>query len=286
MEVILDVLVDTLTDTAKMLPFLFGVYLLIEYLEHKASDKFSGALRKLGPFGPIGGAAIGCLPQCGFSVAASNLYAGRLVSLGTLLAVFVATSDEAVPILLASPEGAKKVLPLIASKIVVAIIAGLAVDLIIRIVKGRRNEQDEPYHELCEDCGCEEHGILYSAAKHTVQITLFVFLVSLILGFAMALLGEDTLNRILMTNSPLQPFITALIGLIPNCAPSVVLTNLYAAGNLSFGAVIAGLSTGAGLGLVVLFRTNKNLKENITIAAALYFIGVFAGCLIDVLFKI
>ena len=284
MKVILDVLLDTLIDTAKMLPFLFGVYLLIEYLEHKASDKLPKALRRMGPFGPLGGAALGCLPQCGFSVAASNLYSGRLISLGTLIAVFIATSDEAVPILLASPEGAEKVLWLIAAKIAVAVIAGLLVDLILRFLKSRRNEENEPYHDLCEDCGCEEHGIVYSAIKHTVQITAFVFIISLFLGFVMALFGEDSLNRILMTNSPLQPFLTALIGLIPNCAASVVLTDLYAAGSLSFGSVIAGLSTGAGLGLVVLFKTNKNLKENITVAAMLYFIGVSAGMILDVIF--
>lgn len=281
MKLLLDVLSDTFFDTLKMLPFLFGVYLLIEYLEHKASDKLPEALRRMGPFGPIGGAVMGCIPQCGFSVAASNLYSGRLISLGTLLAVFVATSDEAVPILLASPEGAKKILPLIAAKLLVAVTAGIIVDTLIRLIKGHRNEQDEPYHDLCEDCGCEENGVLRSALKHTVQITVFVFAVSFALGLAIALLGDDALNRILMTDSPFQPFLAALIGLIPNCAASVVLTNLYAAGSLSYGSVIAGLSTGAGLGLVVLFKTNKNLKENISIAAMLYFIGVFAGLLFN-----
>lgn len=281
MKLLLDVLSDTFFDTMKMLPFLFGVYLLIEYLEHKASDKLPEALRRMGPFGPIGGAVMGCIPQCGFSVAASNLYSGRLISLGTLLAVFVATSDEAVPILLASPEGAKKILPLIAAKLLVAVTAGINVDTLIRLIKGHRNEQDEPYHDLCEDCGCEENGVLRSALKHTVQITVFVFAVSFALGLAIALLGDDALNRILMTDSPFQPFLAALIGLIPNCAASVVLTNLYAAGSLSYGSVIAGLSTGAGLGLVVLFKTNKNLKENISIAAMLYFTGVFAGLLLN-----
>ena len=281
MQIFLDVLIDTLLDTLKMLPFLFGVYLLIEYLEHKASDRLPNALRKMGAFGPIGGAALGCLPQCGFSVAASNLYSGRLISLGTLIAVFVATSDEAVPILLASPQGAGKVLGLILAKLIVAAVAGLLIDLIIRIIRGRRNEQDEPYRDLCEDCGCEEHGVVYSAIKHTVQITIFVFIISLILGLGIALLGEDTLRRVMMTDSPLQPFLTALIGLIPNCAASVVLTDLYAAGSLSFASVISGLSTGAGLGLVVLFKTNKSIKENIAITAVLYFVGVFAGMIIQ-----
>ena len=283
MQLFLDVLLDTLLDTLKMLPFLFGVYLLIEYLEHKASDRLPNALRKMGAFGPLGGAALGCLPQCGFSVAASNLYSGRLISLGTLIAVFVATSDEAVPILLASPQGAGKVLGLIAAKLVVAAIAGLLIDVIIRLIRGRRNEQDEPYRDLCEDCGCEEHGVIYSAIKHTVQITAFVFVISLLLGLGIALLGADTLSRILMSDSPLQPFLTALIGLIPNCAASVVLTDLYAAGNLSFGSVVAGLSTGAGFGLVVLFRTNKSLKENISIVAILYFVGVLAGMLLQLI---
>ena len=283
MQIFLDVLLDTLMDTAKMLPFLFGVYLLIEYFEHKASDRLPNALRRMGIFGPIGGAALGCLPQCGFSVAASNLYSGRLISLGTLIAVFVATSDEAVPILLASPQGAGKVLGLILAKLAVAAVAGLLIDIMIRVIRGRRNEQDEPYRDLCEDCGCEEHGVIYSAAKHTVQITAFVFVISLLLSLGIALLGEDSLRRVLMTDSPLQPFLTALIGLIPNCAASVVLTNLYAAGGLSFGSVVSGLSTGAGLGLVVLFKTNKSLKENITIVAILYFVGAFAGMVLQLL---
>ncbi len=284
MKLFLDVLLDTLKDTAKMLPFLFGVYLLIEYLEHKASDRLPEALRKMGPFGPIGGAAIGCLPQCGFSVAAANLYSGRLISLGTLLAVFLATSDEAVPILLSDPSAAKRILPLIGAKLVIAISAGILTDLIIRLIRLKRNTQQEPYRDLCEDCGCEEHGIVRSAAVHTARITLFVFAVSLAMGLAIALLGEDAINGFLLADSPVQPFVTALIGLIPNCAASVVLTNLYAAGSLSFGSVIAGLSTGAGMGLAVLFKTNKGLKENISITALLYLVGALSGLIIELIF--
>lgn len=282
MELIIGVLKDALSDTLKMLPFLFGVYLLIEYLEHKASDRLPAALRKMGAFGPIGGAALGCLPQCGFSVAASNLYSGRLISLGTLVAVFVATSDEALPILISHPDGGGKIFGLILAKLLIASASGLLIDLILRIVKGHRNEDEEPYKDLCEDCGCDEHGVVYSALMHTVKITAFVFVISLGLGLCMAFLGEETLGRIIMSDSPLQPFLTALIGLIPNCAPSVILTDLYAAGKISFGAVVSGLSTGAGLGLVVLFRTNKSLKENIMIAGILYFIGVFAGEILQI----
>ncbi len=281
MELFLDVLIDTLADTAKMLPFLFGVYLLIEYLEHKASDRLPRALRKMGPFGPVGGAALGCIPQCGFSVAASNLYAGRLISLGTLIAVFVATSDEAVPILISRPESAGKILPLIGAKLVTAILAGLLVDAVLRIVHAHRNEEDEPYRDLCEDCGCEEHGIVRSALMHTLKITVFVFIVSLLLGLAIALLGRERIDSLLMTDSAFQPFLTALIGLIPNCAASVVLTDLYAAGSLSFGSVVAGLSTGAGLGLAVLFRTNRNISENLTVTAILYLTGSLAGVVLN-----
>ncbi len=284
MEAVLDIILDALIDTAKMLPFLFAVYLLIEYLEHKASDKLANSLRKLGPFGPVGGALFGCIPQCGFSVAVSNLYSGRLVSMGTLIAVYIATSDEAIPILLSNPQSVGEVWKLIAAKAVIAILAGVLVDGVMKLCHRRGNEENEPYHDLCEDCGCEEHGILYSAIKHTVQIFAFLFVVSLILGFAIYLLGEERLDRVLMTDSAFQPFLAALIGLIPNCSASVVLTNLYAAGSLSFGSVVAGLSTGAGLGLVVLFRTNKNLRQNIGITALLYAIGAASGLIINLVF--
>ena len=284
MEAVLDIILDALIDTAKMLPFLFAVYLLIEYLEHKASDKLANSLRKLGPFGPVGGALFGCIPQCGFSVAVSNLYSGRLVSLGTLIAVYIATSDEAIPILLSNPQSVGEVWKLIAAKAVIAVLAGLLVDGVMKLCHRRGNEENEPYHDLCEDRGCEEHGILYSAIKHTAQIFTFLFVVSLILGFAIYLLGEERLDRVLITDSAFQPLLAALIGLIPNCSASVVLTNLYAAGSLSFGSVVAGLSTGAGLGLVVLFRTNKNLKQNIGITALLYAIGAASGLIINLAF--
>ena len=282
-DLILDAALDALIDTAKMLPFLFAVYLLIEYLEHKASDKFAGALRRLGPFGPVGGAVLGCIPQCGFSVAVSNLYSGRLVSLGTLLAVYIATSDEAVPILLSDPTKISSVGMLIAAKLVIAIAAGLLTDLAVKVLHKKKKVDNAPYEDLCRDCGCDEHGILYSATKHTVQIFLFLLAVSFVLGIAIGALGEERLNAILMTDSVFQPLLAALIGLIPNCAPSVILTNLYMGGSLSFGSVVAGLSTGAGLGLVVLFKTNRRIKENITIVVVLYLISALSGLLIDLI---
>lgn len=284
MDKVIEIILDALLDTAKMLPFLFFVYLLIEYLEHKASDKFAHAIRRLGPFGPVGGAAIGCIPQCGFSVAISNLYSGRLVSLGTLIAVYIATSDEAVPILISNPQSIGSVWKLIVAKALIAVLAGLLVDAVMKFFHRKGNEENEPYHDLCEGCGCEEHSIIYSALKHTVQIFLFLLVVSLALGFAIYLLGENRLSVILMTDSIFQPFLAALIGLIPNCSASVILTNLYVSGSLSFGSVVAGLSTGAGLGLVVLFKTNKNIKQNIAITSLLYSIGALSGLIIDIVF--
>ena len=280
MELVLHTALHTLIDTAKMLPFLFGVYLLIEYLEHKASEKMEKAVAKLGAFGPVGGAVLGCIPQCGFSVAVSNLYAGRLVSVGTLLAVFIATSDEAIPILLANPQKAGDILKLISAKIIIALLFGFIANLLVKLLKKWGKFKDEP-NDLCENCGCEEKGILHSAIIHTLQIFAFLFVVSFVFGLVIELLGEDTINSLLMSGSVFQPFLSALIGLVPNCAPSVILTELYISGSLSFGSVIAGLSTGAGLGLVVLYKTNKNLKQNIIITASLYLAGALSGMVID-----
>lgn len=284
MEHFIEILSHTFLDTVKMLPFLFGVYLLIEFLEHKASDALPNALRRLGPFGPVGGAFLGCLPQCGFSVAASNLYSGRLISLGTLLAVYIATSDEAIPIMLANPDCISDVWKLIVAKIIIAVIAGLFVDALVRFFKRKSNEEAEPYVDLCESCGCEHHGVFLSALKHTLQIFAFLFVIALALEALMHFAGEELLGKLLMQDSVFQPMLAALIGLIPNCAPSVILTDLYVAGNLSFGSIVAGLSTGAGLGLVVLFRVNRNFRQNIAIVSALYLIGAVSGMLIDLVF--
>ena len=172
-------------------------------------------------------------------------------------------------------------LSLIAAKLVIAVVAGLLIDGVIKLAHRKGNLSEKPYADLCENCGCEEHGILYSAIKHTVQIFLFLLVVSFLLGAGIELLGEERLNRVLMTDSVFQPMIAALIGLIPNCAPSVILTNLYMNGSLSFGSVVAGLSTGAGLGLVVLYRTNKRLRDNIAITAVLYLIGAASGMIIN-----
>jgi len=279
-----DVLLDALIDTAKMLPFLFLAFLLMEFIEHKAGDKLAGFLRKLGgktALGPAAGAVIGCVPQCGFSVAASNLYAGRVITVGTLIAVFLSTSDEAVPVLLAHPEMLGSIWKLIAVKIVVAVIAGVAADLIVKVFKIRT--EGESIEDMCTEtgCGCGEHGIWYSAIKHSVNIIIFILIVNILLGTVMALVGNEAMEKFLGSMGALQPFAAGLVGMIPNCAASVLITELYAEGAISFGTAAAGLCTGAGIGLAVLFRTNKNIKENLIITGTVYAVGVVCGIILN-----
>ncbi len=276
----LDILLDSIFDTLKALPFLFGAYLLLEFLERRASGKLVSALR--GPLGPVGGAVLGCVPQCGFSVAAANFYAGRLISPGTLLAVFLATSDEAVPLLLSRPEAMPDLLRLLGVKLIAAISLGLLTDLVSQRILKR--SQEPPFHDFCEECGCEEKGVLRAALHHTGEVVLLLFLVNLALSYAIYFIGEDALSRFLLSGSIFQPFLAALLGFIPNCAASVLLTELYLAGSLSFGSVVAGLCTGAGLGLIVLFQVNRRLRENLTLAGVLYAAAVFTGLICNLLF--
>lgn len=277
-----DVLLDAFLDALKTLPFLFGAYLLMEFLEHRAGEKLARSLSKLGPWGPLGGAALGCVPQCGFSVAAANFYAGRLITPGSLLAVFLATSDEALPILLSRPGTLPVLGRLLLVKFAAAALFGLLTDLAVK--RFRKAPAEEPFHQLCHDCGCGEKGIFRAALGHTVRIFLFLLLVNVILGGAISWIGEETISRLLLSGSAFQPLLTALIGFVPNCAASVLLTELYLSGSLSFGAAAAGLCTGAGLGLAVLFRANPHPKENFCLAAALYAAGVLTGLLCTILF--
>ncbi|MCD8328097.1 MAG: arsenic efflux protein [Ruminococcus sp.] len=290
MSEILEVLWDGLLDALKMLPFLFGVYLLIEYMEYKNSKGFEGFFKRLGFFGPVGGAALGAIPQCGISVAATNLYSGRVITLGTIIAVYIATSDEAIPIILANPEKIGALWKLIVVKVVAAIAAGIVVDLISKAVFKNKKEE-KPFDELCEHCGCHDHeeeagahSVLLPALKHTVEIFVFVLIINIALGFVMEYLGQDFLKSILISDSVLQPFICAIVGFIPNCAASVLLTELYLQEVISFGSCIAGLCTGAGMGLLVLFKTNKHIKQNLAILGILYVVAVITGFLANLLF--
>lgn len=282
MTVFLDGLLDAIKDSLIMLPFLFGVYLLIEYMEHKAGNKIESTFKKYNRFGPIAGGIAGIIPQCGFSVAASNLYAGRVISMGTIIAVFISTSDEAIPILLANPKTFSSIWQLILIKLVISIIAGIIVDLIIRVI-ARNKTEEVNYHDICENCGCEKHGVIYSAFKHTLNIFIFIFIITLALNLLIGYIGEDIFSKIMLKDSFFQPFVTALVGFIPNCAASVAITQLFAEGSIiSLGSCVAGLCTSAGLGLLVLFKANKHhMKQNFIIVGTLYVIAVISGIVLN-----
>ncbi len=271
-------------DTLKLMPFIFIVYLVIEYFEHKSNTAISHTLMKAGRLGSIYGALLGSIPQCGFSVIASDLFSKGALSMGTLIAIFVATSDEAVPIILSHPDKAYIAFGVIGIKIVIAVIFGILTDV---IYKGKthlnvctEHHHHEHFHGNCESC---EGGILISTIKHTVRIFLFVLIANIIFTAAVEWVGEEALSGYLLKNSVFQPFAASLIGLIPNCAASVILTESYITGVLSFGSLIAGLCSGAGVGVLLLFKRNRNIRENLCILGILYAIGAISGIVIQIL---
>lgn len=276
---ILDILLDAVLDSVKMLPFLFAAYWLIEFLEHRHSEGVERALAGGGRFGFVPAALLGCLPQCGFSAMAANLYGSKVITLGTLLAVFLTTSDEAVPMLLALPEKWPALAAIMGVKLAVGLTAGFVLDflckgLIPAPVRGG-------YTGRSEEVDCHEHeeadGILKAAAKHTLHIWLYIFVFNLLLGAVVAVVGQDAIGAWLAQSGWLQPVLAGLIGLVPNCVASILITQLFAAGQLSFGGAVAGLCTAAGVGLAVLLRANRSWKQNAFIIALLYGIGVAAG---------
>lgn len=280
----IDIILDTLIDTAKLLPFLFLTFLLMEYIEHKTNKKNDQLMKKSGKFGPLWGGILGGFPQCGFSVAATNLYATRIITVGTLIAVYLSTSDEMLPIMISSGVSIVFILKILALKIGIGIICGFVIDLIIR---NKKKNCVQNINSFCNEKHCDcEHGIVKSAIKHTVSIALFIMIISLVLNIGITYLGIDRLSTIFMKNSIFGPFLASLIGLIPNCAASVLLTELYLNSAISFGSLIAGLLTGSGVALLVLFRLNKNIKENLRIVGTIYAIGVIFGIIIDLIISI
>lgn len=278
MEMILDVIHDTYIDSLRILPFLFLAYLAMECLEHWTGGKMQAVVRKSGKAGPAIGGVLGIFPQCGFSAAAANLYAGRIITMGTLIAVFLSTSDEMLPIMISENVAAGMIGKLLLIKVLFAVAAGFLVDALFR-------KKEEPQIEhLCErqHCHCER-GIWRSALSHTWRIFLYIVAVTLILNFAIALAGEETLAAVVLDKPVLGLFAAALVGMIPNCASSVVLTQLYLSGVLGAGALTAGLLSGSGVGFLVLLRVNENRKENLRIFGLLYVLGVAGGALIQLL---
>lgn len=276
---ITDVILDSFIDSVRLLPFLFVTYLAMEYLEHKAGHKMLDAIRSAGKGGPVIGGVLGVFPQCGFSAAASNLYAGRIITLGTLIAVFLSTSDEMLPIMISENVGAAMIIRILAVKVAVAVTAGFVIDLIFR-----GNKKEMQIEHLCEQHHCHcENGVWKSALHHTLEIFLYILLISAALNLLIAWIGEDMLGSVILDRPIVGSLIAGLVGLIPNCAASVIITQLYLGGVLSAGAMLAGLLSGSGVGILVLLRVNDDRRENLRVIGALYAIGVAAGIVIELL---
>ncbi len=280
---VIEAIVDAAADILRILPFLFLTYLAMEFLEHKAGDRAQYLVRKAGRLGPLAGGMLGVFPQCGFSAAASNLYAGRIITLGTLLSVFWSTSDEMLPILISQKAPAGMILRILGIKALIGMAAGMAVDFVVRKRDPGREERHLKIEEMCDHqhCHCGEGKIWRSALSHTLQIALFILAVSLGLNILIGIVGEGSIRSALGGRAMAGPAVAGRIGLIPNCAASVTLTQLYLEGLLSAGALIAGLLVGAGVGLLILFRVNENLGENLRITALLYAVGVISGIVIE-----
>ena len=276
----LEIIEDTLIDSIKLLPFLFITYLIMEYIEHKTKDKTKEAIKKSGKFGPLIGGVLGIVPQCGFSVSATNLYAARVITLGTLIAVYLSTSDEMLPIFISEAVPVTTILKILGVKLLIGVVAGFIIDFVIRLVNKGKQEK-EKIIDLCEKehCHCE-NGIVKSALKHTINIFIFILLFTFILNIIIYLIGEETIAGFLTNQPILGPVIAGIIGLIPNCASSVLLTQMYLENVISAATMISGLLVGAGVGLAVLFKTNKGIKQNLKITLLLYVIGVLSGIVI------
>lgn len=278
-----EILFDTLFDSVKILPFLFLTYLVMELLEHKTGGKSKDQIRRARWSGPIWGGLLGVIPQCGFSTAASSLYAGRVITVGTLLAVYFSTSDEMLPIMISQAVPVPVMIKILGTKAIIAIISGMVVEVVYtRVLKKQEKEMD--IHVVCEEehCKCED-GIVKSAAKHTIKIFFYLLLISFVLNVIVGIIGEDTLAQFFVGTPVIGELIAALVGLIPNCASSVVITELYLDGIIGAGEMMSGLLVNAGVGLLVLFRLNRNGKQNAGIIATLYGLGVFWGVIIDLI---
>lgn len=287
---ILEILLDTGIDALKLLPFLFVTYLIMEYIEHKTGDKTKGIIKKSGKWGPVLGAILGIFPQCGFSAAAANLYAGKVITMGTLIAIFLSTSDEMLPILISEAAPVELILKVLAVKLAIGLIAGIVIDCVGQVFRKKREKKEEKetgeeIGHMCEHehCHCEKEGIFKSSIKHTLNIFVFIIIISLIMNIIIHFIGEENISNLILNMPVVGPLIAGIVGLIPNCASSVILTQLYLQNVISIGSMIGGLLVGSGIGMLVLFRVNEDFKENMKILTILYLIGVLSGIIIDLI---
>lgn len=278
----LDIVLEAMIDSIKLIPFLFITYIIMEYIEHKTKDKTKTVIKKSGKYGPFIGSILGVFPQCGFSVSATNLYAARVITLGTLIAVYLSTSDEMLPIFLSEAVPMNTIFRILSIKMIIGMIAGFCIDFVMRL--RHKSEEEEKIIDLCEKehCHCE-HGIIKSACKHTIHIFLFILLITVVINVVIYIIGEDQIATFIQNQPIWGPVIAGMIGLIPNCASSVILTQMYLENVISVATLISGLLVGAGVAIAVLFKMNQGIKQNIKIVALLYSIGVIAGIMIELL---
>lgn len=277
-----DIILDTLVDNLKIIPFLILAFFIIELLEHKVDKKSKKVIASSGKFGPLLGSILGVIPQCGFSVVATNLYITRIISLGTLIAIYLSTSDEMLPILLSENVEASIILKFIITKLIFGIFWGFLIDFALKKKKAKKED-----YAICEhdECHCNSN-IFISVMKHTINTFLFLIAVSFILNLVMYHKGNDAVSKLFLKSSVFSPFITSLIGLIPNCGASVAITKLFLSGAINFASAISGLLTGSGVALLVLYKSNNNFKENLKITSLLYLIGSISGVILLLLTKI
>ena len=272
MHKIIHVLEHSLLETLNLIPFLFISFIIMELIEHKLNNRKK--LKKINKFGPLAGATLGLIPQCGFSVVASTFYSARVITLGTLFSIYLATSDEMLPILIANKTDIDIIVKILFVKFILGLFFGILIDIVYKT-----KLSDDKINDICDDddCHCEE-SIIRSSIIHTVKIILFIFIVNVLLNF---IIDVDVLTNFISNNRILSPVITSIVGLIPNCASSVLITELYIENIISLGSCISGLLTGSGLGLLVLFKQNKNLKENILILVILVIFSSICGIILN-----
>ena len=304
MELVLDVLLDAVKDTLVLVPFLFVTYLVMEAIEHRAAERVEKAIARAGAAGPVVGAVLGALPQCGFSAMAATLFSGGVVTAGTLVAVVLSTSDEMIPVFVAHQESPALMFAIMGAKLVSGLVIGLGVDAALRVLGMPRTKQH--IHDLCVRAACDcgpidghdhddhdhDHahahahawlGIARCAVIHTVQVTAFIFLVTFVCVLIIGFVGQDAIGAFLSGSPVVAVLLAGLIGLIPNCGASVAITELFLQGTLGFGAAMAGLLASGGVGLLVLWRTNANHRQNLAITGFVYAVAVVIGLLVHAL---
>lgn len=269
MEKVLEAIIDAL----KLIPFLFISFIIMELIEHKLNNQKK--LKKANKFGPLVGSILGLIPQCGFSVVSSTLYSARVITLGTLFSIYLSTSDEMLPILIANGEDISTILKILFTKFILGLFFGILVDIIYK------TKLSNNLNDICEkeECHCKE-SVIKSSLIHTIKISIFILIINILLNF---IVDKESLTTFLNNSNILSPILSSIVGLIPNCASSVIITELYLQEIIPFGSCISGLLSGSGLGLLILFKQNKNLKENIIILITLVLFSSICGIILNVL---